>query len=164
MRVTRYLLLVASCVTATSCAVRRPPAPEAPRSPTIVEAPVDLLWDVVVEHLADQNVPIAQIERASGLVTTPVIPVPDSVGLEYADCGAFGSAQGRTTGKSREIAATAVVYNVLVRGDDQTSTVRVTASWQPPDEAPYTCSSRGTWESDAELAIKARAEGSPATS
>ena len=47
---------------------------------------------------------------------------------------------------------------VLVRGDQRSSTVRVTVSWPNP-AANFGCVTTGVWEADTEEAIRERAEG-----
>ncbi|HKT07798.1 MAG TPA: hypothetical protein VJR24_07885 [Gemmatimonadaceae bacterium] len=53
-------------------------------------------------------------------------------------------------------------YNIVVRGDSASSTVRVTVLWVSAEfSKPATtidCSTTGRWESDLEGAVKAKAE------
>ena len=66
-----------------------------------------------------------------------------------SDCG---SIQGVT------IEALTAIYNVLVRGDIRSASVRVTVSWFNPN-APFECVTTGVWESDTQQSIRRRAEG-----
>jgi hypothetical protein len=68
--------------------------------------------------------------------------------LEFSDCG--------RNWQGFPWLADWVVYNVLVRGDETRSTVKVTASWESTT-GPFSCSTRGTWESLSETAIADRA-------
>ncbi len=138
----------ATCILLLGCALTPPPAP-VPRFAMPVSAGFDAVWDAVIDHFADSNIPIATIERASGLIASYRLDVGLTSGFIYADCGR--SWQG-------PIPAEYAVYNVVARGDERAATLRVTALWSTPS-APFECSTRGVWEDQTERAIKAKAEG-----
>lgn len=136
-----FLVAVSGCVPT-------PPAPAPIREATPVGASFEETWAAAIDHFAESNVPIATIDKASGLIATHQLSVTPGDAAEFADCG--------VSGLGAPILASSVVYNVLVRGDAVASTVKVTASWAG---APTPCSTRGTWESIAELFIRERSEG-----
>src|SRR2546425_5253439 len=79
-----------------------------PRAATTVNAPFGRTWDAVIDVFADQNIPIATIDKTSGFIVADVQFVGASAkeAAEWADCGKFGV---------RSIPVTAAKYNVLVR-------------------------------------------------
>lgn len=131
-----------------------------PREPTLVSAPSSKTWDAVVDVFAENSVPIATMERASGLVVAETMSLtPDFAG--YADCGS-------SLGLGR--APTQADLNIRVRGDSSRSTVQASVRWvlvrirggySEPEVVE--CTSRGTYEAWLESTIKARAEGSSPT-
>lgn len=133
--------LLAGCATI-------PPAPAPVRAATQVKASFDQTWAAAIDHFAEGNVPIATIDKASGLIATPELRVGPEESLKYADCGG--------TKAMGPYVATQAMYNILVRGDSARSTVKVTASWSG---GPIPCNTKGAWETETEAAIKARAEG-----
>lgn len=142
------LLFLTGCLSAPSLA-------PAPRDGVDIEASVDAAWDAVIEQFAEVGVPIASMERASGFISTPNLNVPSSdPALAWADCGKNGPSRIRPQ---------RVSYNVLVRGDEQRSTVRVSARWQGTTKSvgqwvSVECVSTGVWETRAESDVKRRAE------
>lgn len=134
----------------TAC-VPQPPEPAPAREATRVAVGFDQTWDAVIDHFAERTIPIATIDKASGLIATDRLRVSLSDGRRWADCG--------TDGWDTPMSAETVIYNVLVRGDESSSTVKVTASWSNPD-GQWECTSRGIYEAEAEASIKERAEGS----
>jgi hypothetical protein len=133
------------------CVAPTPPPPAPIRDAAVVATDFQHTWDAAIDHFAEGNIPIATIERASGILATSRLSVGRELARQFSDCGKneWGAARY----------ATSVVYNVLVRGDSSGSTVRVTASWSTPD---MECSTTGAWEAATEEAIQARAEGRPA--
>lgn len=100
----RTVALLATAVVA-GCAAA-PIAPPAPRDPpTEVSASFGDTWDAVIDEFASQNIPIATIDRASGIVATTQLRVPAGQ-PEIADCGTLGR---------NALWPTHATYNVLVR-------------------------------------------------
>jgi hypothetical protein len=145
-----FAVATAGCVT--------PPAPPKPRDATTVAAPMGKTWDAVIDAFAARNIPIHNMERVSGFIATDVLNVDRETGLASADCGTL-------MGVKRP--AERATYNVLVRGDSLSATVRATVRWstlpsvsggglgvQPAIE----CSSLGVWEKSFEDSVRARAE------
>jgi len=57
-----------------------------------VTAPFDQVWSMVIEFLAEENMPIKVIEKASGLVTTDPMDISTDISRsELAECGAIGT-------------------------------------------------------------------------
>lgn len=148
-------LFVGLVVVASACTT--PPAPPAPREATAVNASAGRTWDAVIDAFAARNIPIRNMERASGFVSTDMLGTVRT-DTAYADCG---KAMGMVIPPAR------ATYNVLVRGDSSRSTVRVTVRWMfggnaaglSSNASPITeCSSKGVWETAFEQQVKARAE------
>lgn len=145
-------LAAAACVTAPAT------APE--RAATPVSASTGKTWDAVIDVFAERNIPIRNMERASGFIATEPMGVDPREGEKWADCGG-------TIGV--KFGATGATYNVLVRGDSTHATVRATVRWttsQANDLMKTTtdreCTTRGVWEQDFESLVKSRAEATTA--
>lgn len=133
------------------------PAPAPVRAPTKVAAPYARTWDAVIESFATRNIPIATIDRTSGLIATDRLSVAAKESAKsthlWADCGRdiMGNYPGPTFAR----------YNVLVRGDSTSSTILVTVRWEGAEvlgqKAQFECTTRGLWEGDMEAAIAAAA-------
>ncbi len=130
-----------------------PPAPAPSREATVVAASFAATWDAAIDHFAEDNIPISTIERASGLIATTRLSVDLATAAMASDCGTGGGVDFDT-----HYVATDAVYNILVRGDEHSSTVRVTVAWSNPD-AQFECVTTGAWEKTAEEVIRMRAEG-----
>ncbi len=160
------LVLAGACVSPPV-----PPVPAPTRDATPVAASFDATWNAVIDHFAATNIPISTIERASGIIATARLSVTREDAMVFADCGGRYPAEDLETlqlsgvrlqraSMERMFVASSVVYNVLVRGDGERSSVRVTASWDTDDPAaPFRCETTGQWESDMEAAVRERAEG-----
>ena len=146
----------------SGCAFYAPPATPAPRTATPVGASFATTWDALIDVFAERHIQIRAVDRASGvLVAEPLLlrDSPDSA----ADCG---------RGKFLTLTprATDAVWNVLVRGDSSTSTVKASVRFSRVDrgsigtsahteaEATTDCESRGNWEATLEKSVKASAE------
>jgi hypothetical protein len=147
---TRLLLALAVGLVTFGCAGTAPVILEKPRSSLEVEAPFAKTWDAVIEMFADHLIPINTIDRSSGFIAAGTQRTP-AYADGYADCG-------RDAQRSPYVPAS-VTYNVLLRGDSTTSTVRVTALWIPEATAEFRCVSTGVWEGQFERDVAARAEG-----
>ncbi|MBP6670420.1 MAG: hypothetical protein KA180_13290 [Gemmatimonadales bacterium] len=135
-------------LTALLVACAAPPATlvPAPRPATVTAASFGHTWDAVIEHFAERSIPIRTLERASGIVITDPMRVDPDRGIEWADCG---------TGWVADRFPTAGSFNVLVRGDSTSATVKVTARWVHEDKE---CASRDVFEKELEEAIRVRAQ------
>lgn len=137
-----------------------PPAPPAPRTAMPVAASFGRTWDAVIDVFADEGIPIATMDRGSGLIvpalSSRVVGTPERGPLDYADCGSNIQRQPIVANQAR--------FNVVVRGDSAQSTVQVRAFYQwvsPPvlgETSSVECSTTGRYETKAESAIKGRAE------
>lgn len=132
------------------CSLQPPKMYPAPESLTIA-ASFGRTWDAVVEHFATSSVPIRTIERSSGIIVTDQMGVARDDASGWSDCGTDGLG-----GTSR---ANRASYNLLVRGDSSTSTIRVTATFTSTiGVSPYGCTSTGAYERELMQFVKARAE------
>ena len=148
-------LLVCTVLTA-GCAAYQPPTPPTPPTPheaTEVAASLGKTWDAVIDMFAARNIPIRTIERVSGIIATERLSVGDE-GKGWADCG-----QDNGTTLSPNFA----IYNVLVRGDSESSRVQATVRWTLAASASSAieCSTSHVWERELEAAAKGRAESPP---
>ncbi len=148
MRASILAMLLAAMV---AC-VHGPTTQLTARAATDVNASFDRTWSAVIDVFAERNIPIATIDKSSGLIATTslVISDPKETLREWADCG--------------NVEATRATYNVLVRGAGDRSTVKVTVQWvwfQSAGifgETSRQCVTRHVWEQAAEADIKKRAE------
>lgn len=151
----RSFLLLAMTVIGLSLGACVPsPQTAAPqRVATPVNASSGKTWDAVIDMFAERNIPIRNMERASGLIVAEPMRVTLQDGVKWADCGGDGF--------GNKVAADRATYNVLVRGDSTRATVRTTVLWESSTDR-YTCTTKGVWEQDFESLVKARAEGTAA--
>jgi hypothetical protein len=103
-------------------------------------------WDAVIEEFAEGSIPIRTLERASGLIVTDPMAVGGSESESWAECAGGMLIRGLLTSGA---------FNVLVRGDSGSATVKVTARWL---DQTRPCVTTGVWESSFEQRIKHRAE------
>lgn len=148
MRLALVLLLV------SSACIPKAPEPPAPRVAMEVLAPVARTWEAAVDILAERNIPIKTMDRASGLVAAEAQRV-GSGGGSLADCGKDGFGMARVP-----VSAT---WNLIVRGDSARSTVKANVRFvgvpaMSPSGPFVDCSTRGTWETEMETQIKTAAE------
>ena len=149
----RHFPVVAALVLSGSCVATAPP-PAPVRSITPVSAPFNRTWESVIDVFGERNIPIKQIERASGFVATDGLSLSredQRVAPAWAKCERGGVPDR-------------AVYNVIVRGDESQSTVRVTVKWEQVrgrTMQAFGCESTRRWEMCAEDEIRARAELAP---
>jgi len=81
---------VAVCLAFAACMTA--PAPRTVVNAFPIDQPFDPVWQAVIETFADMNLPILNMEKASGLITTDWIRFPYE-GREdgYCDCGGLGA-------------------------------------------------------------------------
>jgi len=133
-----------------ACGSYTPPDPPAPRDATAVHASMGRSWDAVIELFAARTIPIRTIERASGLIVTEQLSVGPE-GHDWADCGKDNAIVLRPN---------FATYNVLVRGDSQSSSVKAAVRWvrTDPKDRLIECSTTHVWEQALEEEVKTRAE------
>jgi hypothetical protein len=145
------LLVVVGCT--------QPPAPPTPRTAqTQVQASFSKTWNAVIDDFAANNIPIHTIDRSSGIIATDLLNVGPGMS-DVADCG---------SDMGIHLTPTQVSYNVLVRGDTTSSSVRVTVRWVRVGPArglstatvSEDCSTKQVWEQRFETRVKAAAEAS----
>ena len=136
------------------------PAPE--RTTTEIVASFDRSWDAVIDVFTKRNIPIATIDRTSGLIVASPLTVGAADGMLWADCGSV-----RTILGEKPLPATRGEFNVLVRANGATTRVRVTVRWSSVSPSfvaaggevlPGTniaCETRNVWEQQLETAAQA---------
>ncbi len=143
---------------ALGCAAAKAPQPvtlASSRGITNVQGSFGRTWDAVIDVFGERNIPIKQMERASGFIAT------DNLALGRED---QRSAKFWATCE-RRLPPTHAVYNVIVRGDSTNTTVKVNVKWERTVGRQIqgtSCESTRAWEICAEDDIKARAERQPA--
>lgn len=152
----RWSALLSALVLASACSASSPsipPAPAPPGAATFVSATFDLTWNAAVDHFAAYSIPLAMRDRDAGELETERVPVDPADAAEFADCG---SLQGS---EPEPYLASSVVYHVVVRDENRSSTVQVTAAWETGDpRAPFACETTGVQEGEMQEAIKLTAE------
>jgi hypothetical protein len=144
-------------VSLSACIPSAPPAPPVPHEAMGVSASAAKTWDAVIDVFAAKNIPIKTLDHSSGFIAAEEmsVPAPEGRGTEspYADCGSVAKMPQVPTHAN---------YNIRVKGDSIRSTVQVTVLWKhvinPTSGSTIQCSTKGTWETDAETEIKRRAE------
>jgi hypothetical protein len=121
----------------------------------MVAANFDRTWEAVIDIFAKQTIPVATIEKASGLIaaTSNLRGVAD-----YANCGVVQNLWG----DRRTIYANRGEFNVIVRTVGASSTVLVTARFAHVavdlNDSTIACESFGTFEKVFEESVKVTAE------
>lgn len=124
-----------------------------PRPRTIVkdfdmEVEFDEVWPAVIETLAELNIPIDNLEKDSGLITTDWL----GFGASYCDCGDPGiTSQAQPTGK----------FNVFVKRAPHGVTVTVNARYKTirtflDESSEIHCVSTGKLEETIEVSIASK--------
>ena len=161
----RMRQLIVICLLGLGCMPKAPPPPAAPvpRPETHVAVSFGHTWDAVIAHFAANSIPIATIDRSSGLIVTSPLFVGVSDAIRWAWCGWESASNYKQSLKAEwlVVGPSSATYNVLVRGDSVASTLRVTTRWIAPI-IPSTrgseCISRDVFEPTLEQALKSRAE------
>ena len=88
------------------------------RPAVTVTASKDSLWDSVIDEFANDNIPIKSMEKVSGLIVGERSGISgQTFAQSLSDCGNVNGVP---------ITATVMHYNIIVRGDKNNGTVRVT--------------------------------------
>jgi len=157
LAMTRYGV-VTSVLVAAACNSYNPPTSVAPKTVLPVAASFDRTWEATIDVMAEQNLPIQSLEKASGLIATAPLTVSRDRGREWADCGSLRV-------WNTKYAPRAAVFNVLVRGDSVESRVQINIRFVTEVEYKSTgtrgsadCISSGVFEKELAAAIRARVE------
>lgn len=84
----KILAMVLVCIFLISCATAPPPRKIISSFP--IEKPFDEVWSALIETFADLQLPIQNMEKASGLITTDWIDFTGQTNEDYCDCGGLG--------------------------------------------------------------------------
>jgi hypothetical protein len=123
-----------------------PPTVDVP--PVEVAASFERTWAATLYALADARIPVAAVDKASGLVTSAPFKV------EYARAAGWGNCGSNPT---YPMAITDGTLSVLVRGTDAASSVRITPRWSMTDkENTIVCATTGGLEKSLEAKIRSR--------
>lgn len=141
--------LIGLMIVAAAGCMPAPPAPPAPRTAMPVSASFGKTWDAVIDLFATRNIAIKTVNRSSGLIVAEPQTV-SSADESLADCGQNIYHQ--------QFRPSEAFWNVLVRGDSVSSTVRASVRFVSATSIAKECSSKGTWESDLERQVKTAAE------
>jgi hypothetical protein len=124
-----------------------PPPSLPPVQPAGVASGFERTWNAVIDVLSEDNIPVKTLDKASGYVMAELSDVDSDTMNKFADCGSqLTKFLVGVSGVAR--------YNIVVRGDSTTSTVKVTAKFISRDD----CKSRNVFENEFQDAVKARAE------
>jgi hypothetical protein len=80
----KFLAVIFLCFSLVCCATA--PAPRQIQNSFPIDRPFDLVWQATIETFSDLNLPIMNMEKASGLITTDWL----SANATYCDCGSPG--------------------------------------------------------------------------
>ena len=141
---------LAFAVLCAACSSYRAPQPPAPRDATQVRGSSGQTWDAVLDLFAAKDIPIRTSERAFGFVATEDLPV-GTEGRSWADCGTLNAVH---------LGPEHAIYNVLVRGDSVSSSVKATVRWTylAAKRGLIECSTSHVWEEEFEALVKAHTE------
>jgi hypothetical protein len=84
----KFSVLLVFCLTFIFCATA--PTPRQIQNSFPIEKPFDSTWQAVIEVFAELSLPIMNMEKASGLITTDWISFRGQKNTDYADCGKGG--------------------------------------------------------------------------
>lgn len=158
MRLMLALPLAAACTTQLI-----PPAAPQPREARVIMAPVDSVWNAVIDYFTRAVISIETIDRSSGFIVASRALIPaetkaDSAAAALlADCGRYpkGSIEENIL-----VLPTSAKYNVVVRSRGPTaSTLLVTAKFigTHRERPAYDCTSKGLFETTVETVVEAAA-------
>jgi uncharacterized lipoprotein len=77
------------CLVLISCATA--PAPRMIQNSFSIDQPFDKIWPAVIEVFAELNLPIMNMEKDSGLITTDWIQFTGHEANRFMDCGRLGA-------------------------------------------------------------------------
>jgi hypothetical protein len=139
------------------------PAPDAPNE-AYLRAPRDAVWQGVIAFFADSRMPIATIDKESGLIASRAFALSSDQRLAWMHCGSAG---GASVVEPADSAVRAEAdFNVLVRPAGASTAVRVNVGFNASRVnpvrgdryAPLECMSNGTFERALLNAIRFRTE------
>jgi hypothetical protein len=126
-----------------------PSQPQLAPTPSSIDASFDQSWNAVIDVLAEYNVPVKTLDRSSGFVVAETSTMSDTDLSRFSSCGGI---LDLVINRGHPALAN---YNILVRGDVSSSTVKVTARFV---HGGTTCSSKNVFEKSFQEDVKQRAE------
>jgi len=142
----KKLSILFLCLTLASC-MPTPPKPRQIQNSFQIEKPFDAVWQAVIEVFAELSLPIMNMEKASGLITTDWISFDSSKVYRYMDCGdqsALAFTQKTRRGK----------FNVFVKKNDdincemKINSIFETAVFYSGGVQTFPCVSKGALEAE----------------
>lgn len=148
-------IVIALSVVAIGCG-GTPQTAVAPQAAPI-QASREKTWNAVIDVLAERNISVKTLDKASGFVSAEGAVVSSSDIAQLTTCGGFMEAMADMNGAHNGVAR----YNILVRGDSAASSVKVTAQFTKGTGGgnAKNCDSNGKFEAGLQSAIKSHAEG-----
>lgn len=83
----KYLLLLISALILNSCAEFVKPKQTIFNNSVVINKSYDQVWSSAISFASQNNYPMKNIEKSSGLLCTEVIDIQDSINVDYCDCG-----------------------------------------------------------------------------
>jgi hypothetical protein len=142
------LCALAGALAVIACA---PSAPITAPTPSSINAGYNQAWNAVIDVLAEDNVPVKTLDRSSGFVVAELSTM-SLADLSHFTTNCGGIVDLVINSKSPYGLAN---YNILVRGDSTTSTVKVTARFV---HGSTVCGTKNVFESAFQTGVKERAE------
>lgn len=146
-----FMVLVCSVVLFSGCANYKEPQQHIFDKSMTFNIGFDSVWTKIIKWFTDNNTPIKNIEKVSGLITTEYNLNANS-SKDCADCGIEGTLQSITDRVGN--------FSIIVEriNDNQTKvsiaiyykailvTPNYSSNYAPPNRTPITCESTGTLE------------------
>jgi hypothetical protein len=119
----KILAVFCLVILATACATI-PPRPRVITNSWTLDKPFDAAWAAVIESFAELNLPIMNMEKTSGLITTDRMIVNPG----YMDCGTIGLDQTALINRGKEYRGR---FNVMVKKvADTSATMKVNCTFE----------------------------------
>jgi hypothetical protein len=116
--------------------------------PAELQASFDRTWVATLDALADERIPIATVDKASGLVTSGPFKVDHAKAATWGNCG---------SDPMIPMSITDGTLSVLVRGTNAATTVRITPRWSMVSGGnSMVCVTTGGLEKAIEARIRSR--------
>lgn len=149
------LTVVVAALALTACAQVIPPGAPAPVIDRYAHAPFDTVWHRTVIFFTDAHVPIQNVDKSSGLITSARFSMPFEDLEAWGDCGQKHGG-GSTIAELKAIKNYPTAYanfNVVEQGSGDSVAVRASIEIEatvgtPGGTIPLRCVSNGKFEAD----------------
>lgn len=160
----RKVLLTIGALALGGCASTRNATPFQ-MADTYIKAPYDAVWQSAVAYFADARVPIATIDKQSGLIASRQVSLSKDQMIRWLDCGSYGD-RPMVNKLADDWKLSAVVdFNVFMRPLTDSTSARVNLTVSAQSQQVFSmamgkaqCESSGAFEKAlvAHLAESAR--------